>query len=75
MSGPGLGDEGWDGSMSFNTYDDYKTPYGTFTIHTYHEEPCWLNGKSMYSPDKPRTEIMSKIVEIMKASGRYKMTS
>ena len=38
LSGPGLGDEGWDGSISFNTYDDYKTPYGTFTIHDYHEE-------------------------------------
>ena len=74
LSGPGLGDEGWDGSMSFNTYDDYKTPYGTFTIHDYHEEG-WMRGKSIYSPDKPRTEIMSKIVEIMKASGRYKMDS
>ena len=55
LSGPGLGDEGWDGSMSFNTYDDYKTPYGTFTIHDYHEEG-WMRGKSIYSPDKPRTE-------------------
>ena len=34
-----------------------------------------MRGKSIYSPDKPRTEIMSKIVEIMKASGRYKMDS
>ena len=31
-----LSDPDWDGSISINTYTDYSTLYGPFTIHKYH---------------------------------------
>ena len=66
-----LSDPDWDGSISINTYTDYRTLYGPFTIHKYHEE--WESGTSIYATDESNgKELMGKIVECMRASGRYR---
>ena len=70
---PPLGTPGfdWDGSISINTYTDYLTSYGPFTVHSYHEE--WDKGTSIYATDESNgKELMGKIVECMRASGRYR---
>ena len=70
---PPLGTPGfdWDGSISINTYTDYRTLYGPFTIHKYHEE--WESGTSVYATDADTgKDLMGKIVECMRASGRYR---
>ena len=70
---PPLGTPGfdWDGSISINTYTDYSTLYGPFTVHTYHEE--WGKGTSVYATDESNgKELMGRIVECMRASGRYR---
>lgn len=70
---PPLGTPGfdWDGSISINTYTDYSTLYGPFTVHTYHEE--WDKGTSVYATDESNgKELMGRIVECMRASGRYR---
>ena len=69
---PPLGTPGfdWDGSISMNTYTDYSTTHGPFTVHSYHEE--WDKGTSIYATDESNgKELMGKIVECMRASGRY----
>ena len=69
---PPLGTPGfdWDGSISINTYTDYDTKHGPFTIHKYHEE--WESGTSVYATDADTgKDLMGKIVECMRASGRY----
>ena len=66
-----LSDPDWDGSISINTYTDYSTLYGPFTVHTYHEE--WDKGTSVYATDESNgKELMGRIVECMRASGRYR---
>ena len=66
-----LGDPDWDGSISMNTYTDYDTKHGPFTIHKYHEE--WDKGTSIYATDEANgKDLMGKIVECMRASGRYR---
>ena len=66
-----LSDPDWDGSISINTYTDYLTSYGPFTIHKYHEE--WDSGTSIYATDAASgKELMGRIVECMRASGRYR---
>ena len=66
-----LSDPDWDGSISINTYTDYRTLYGPFTIHKYHEE--WESGTSIYATDESNgKELMGRIVECMRASGRYR---
>merc|ERR1712144_195204 len=66
-----LSDPDWDGSISINTYTDYLTSYGPFTIHKYHEE--WESGTSIYATDEDNgKDLMGKIVECMRASGRYR---
>ena len=66
-----LGDPDWDGSISMNTYTDYLTTYGPFTIHKYHEE--WDSGTSIYATDESNgKELIGKIVECMRASGCYR---
>ena len=70
---PPLGTPGfdWDGSISMNTYTDYDTKHGPFTIHKYHEE--WESGTSIYATDADTgKDLMGKIVECMRASGRYR---
>ena len=70
---PPLGTPGfdWDGSISINTYTDYLTSYGPFTVHSYHEE--WDKGTSIYATDESNgKELMGRIVECMRASGRYR---
>ena len=70
---PPLGTPGfdWDGSISINTYTDYDTKHGPFTIHKYHEE--WESGTSIYATDEDNgKDLMGKIVECMRASGRYR---
>ena len=68
-----LSDPDWDGSISINTYTDYRTLYGPFTIHKYHEE--WESGTSIYATDESNgKELMGRIVECMRASGRYRDT-
>ena len=70
---PPLGTPGfdWDGSISINTYTDYSTLYGPFTVHTYHEE--WDKGTSVYATDESNgKELMGRIVECMRASGHYR---
>ena len=70
---PPLGTPGfdWDGSISMNTYTDYDTKHGPFTIHKYHEE--WDSGTSVYAIDAASgKELMDKIVQCMRASGRYR---
>ena len=70
---PPLGTPGfdWDGSISINTYTDYRTLYGPFTIHKYHEE--WDKGTSIYATDEVNgKDLMGRIVECMRASGRYR---
>ena len=70
---PPLGTPGfdWDGSISINTYTDYDTKHGPFTIHKYHEE--WESGTSIYATDADTgKDLMGKIVECMRASGRYR---
>ena len=66
-----LSDPDWDGSISINTYTDYRTLYGPFTIHKYHEE--WESGTSIYATDADTgKDLMGKIVGCMRASGRYR---
>ena len=66
-----LSDPDWDGSISMNTYTDYDTKHGPFTAHFYHEE--WDRGTSIYATDAETGEdLMGKIVECMRASGRYR---
>ena len=66
-----MSDPDWDGSISINTYTDYRTLYGPFTIHKYHEE--WESGTSIYATDADTgKDLMGKIVECMRASGRYR---
>merc|ERR1712093_470014 len=70
---PPLGTPGfdWDGSISINTYTDYDTKHGPFTIHKYHEE--WDSGTSIYATDEVNgKDLMGRIVECMRASGRYR---
>ena len=70
---PPLGTPGfdWDGSISINTYTDYDTKHGPFPIHKYHEE--WDKGTSIYATDADTgKDLMDKIVEAMRASGRYR---
>ena len=70
---PPLGTPGfdWDGSISINTYTDYSTLYGPFTVHSYREE--WDSGTSIYATDESNgKELMGRIVECMRASGRYR---
>ena len=71
---PPLGTPGsWDGSISLNTYTDYDTKHGPFTIHKYHEE--WDSGTSIYATDEVNgKDLMGRIVECMRASGRYRDT-
>merc|ERR1711881_88874 len=72
---PPLGTPGfdWDGSISINTYTDYDTKYGPFTIHKYHEE--WESGTSIYATDADTgKDLMGYIVQCMRASGRYRDT-
>merc|ERR1719262_1976582 len=65
-----LSDPDWDGSISINTYTDYRTLYGPFTIHKYHEE--WDKGTSIYATDaETGKDLMGYIVQCMRASGRY----
>ena len=66
-----LSDPDWDGSISINTYTDYLTSYGPFTIHNYHEE--WDSGTSIYATDaETGKDLMTYIVQCMRASGRYR---
>ena len=66
-------DPDWDGSISINTYTDYLTSYGPFTVHSYREE--WDKGTSIYATDEANgKDLMGKIVECMRASGRYRDT-
>ena len=66
-----LSDPDWDGSISINTYTDYDTKHGPFTIHKYHEE--WDSGTSIYATDADTgKDLMGRIVECMRASGRYR---
>ena len=66
-----LSDPDWDGSISINTYTDYDTKHGPFTVHSYHEE--WDSGTSIYATDADTgKDLMGKIVEAMRASGRYR---
>ena len=64
-------DPDWDGSISINTYTDYSTLYGPFTVHTYREE--WDSGTDIYATDADTgKDLMGKIVGCMRASGRYR---
>ena len=66
-----LSDPDWDGSISLNTYTDYRTLYGPFTVHTYHEE--WDSGTDIYATDaETGKDLMTYIVQCMRASGRYR---
>merc|ERR1711977_205084 len=66
-----LSDPDWDGSISINTYTDYRTLYGPFTIHKYHEE--WEKGTGIYATDaETGKDLMGYIVQCMRASGRYR---
>ena len=66
-----LSDPDWDGSISINTYTDYDTKHGPFTVHTYHEE--WDSGTDIYASDADTgKDLMTYIVQCMRASGRYR---
>ena len=66
-----MSDPDWDGSISINTYTDYDTKHGPFTIHKYHEE--WESGTSVYATDADTgKDLMGYIVQCMRASGRYR---
>merc|ERR1712093_95768 len=66
-----LSDPDWDGSISINTYTDYSTLYGPFTVHTYREE--WHSGTDIYATDaETGKDLMTYIVQCMRASGRYR---
>merc|ERR1711970_266015 len=66
-----LSDPDWDGSISMNTYTDYSTLYGPFTVHTYREE--WDSGTDIYATDAETGKgLMTYIVQCMRASGRYR---
>merc|ERR1712097_7257 len=66
-----LSDPDWNGSISINTYTDYSTLYGPFTVHTYHEE--WDSGTDIYATDAETGKgLMTYIVQCMRASGRYR---
>jgi len=70
---PPLGTPGfdWDGSISMNTYTDYDTKHGPFTVHTYREE--WDSGTDIYATDAETGKgLMTYIVQCMRASGRYR---
>ena len=66
-----MSDPEWDGSISINTYTDYSTLYGPFTVHTYREE--WDSGTDIYATDaETGKDLMGYIVQCMRASGRYR---
>ena len=66
-----LSDPDWDGSISINTYTDYSTLYGPFTVHSYREE--WDSGTDIYATDaETGKDLMTYIVQCMRASGRYR---
>merc|ERR1719263_1777715 len=66
-----MSDPDWDGSISINTYTDYSTLYGPFTVHSYREE--WDSGTSIYATDaETGKDLMTYIVQCMRASGRYR---
>ena len=66
-----LSDPDWDGSISINTYTDYDTKHGPFTVHTYREE--WDSGTDIYATDAETGKgLMTYIVQCMRASGRYR---
>ena len=66
-----LSDPDWDGSISINTYTDYSTLYGPFTVHSYREE--WDSGTDIYATDaETGKDLMGYIVQCMRASGRYR---
>merc|ERR1711977_200028 len=66
-----MSDPDWDGSISINTYPDYRTLYGPFPVHTYHEE--WDSGTDIYATDaETGKDLMAYIVQCMRASGRYR---
>ena len=66
-----LSDPDWDGSISINTYTDYSTLYGPFTVHSYREE--WDSGTDIYATDADTgKDLMGYIVQCMRASGRYR---
>merc|ERR1719482_315484 len=66
-----MSDPDWDGSISINTYTDYRTLYGPFTVHTYREE--WDSGTDIYATDaETGKDLMTYIVQCMRASGRYR---
>ena len=66
-----LSDPDWDGSISINTYTDYDTKHGPFTVHTYREE--WDSGTDIYATDaETGKDLMGYIVQCMRASGRYR---
>lgn len=72
---PSFSDDGdWDGSIFLYTSEKYETSYGTFTIRISIEES--EDTMSIYSTDKSRgqSEIMSKIIDIMKASGCFEFS-
>merc|ERR1712138_280950 len=62
-------DPDWDGSISINTYTDYSTLYGPFTVHTYHEE--WNSGTDIYATDADTgKDLMGYIVQCMRVRPR-----
>ena len=66
-----MSDPDWDGSISINTYTDYSTLYGPFTVHSYREE--WDSGTDIYATDaETGKDLMTYIVQCMRASGRYR---
>ena len=66
-----MSDPDWDGSISINTYTDYSTLYGPFTVHSYREE--WDSGTDIYATDaETGKDLMGYIVQCMRASGRYR---
>lgn len=63
----------WDLGIWVNTYTDYRTPHGPFTVHSYDEESD--SGTHIYATDAASgKELMGRIVEAMRASGRYRGT-
>ena len=61
-----MSDPDWDGSISINTYTDYSTLYGPFTVHTYREE--WDSGTDIYATDAETGKgLMTYIVQCMRA--------
>ena len=61
-----------DGSVSINTYTDCETEYGNLTIREYYEE--WEHKRRYSSWTKiyaSSDDLMRKIVDIMKGTGRF----